>query len=71
MLAAPHVEDNVAAIAIGYALAGDRNKAFEYLEKAYAKGDDELIFAIRFPALDSIRSDPRYADLTRGLGLPE
>jgi hypothetical protein len=33
--------------------------------------DDELIFCIRYPALDSIRSDPRYADLMRRLGLPE
>lgn len=68
---APNPHDNMAAIAVGFALAGDRNKAFESLEKAFADEDDELIFAIRYPALDSIRSDPRYADLTRRLGLPE
>jgi eukaryotic-like serine/threonine-protein kinase len=68
---APNPHDNVAAIAVGFALAGDRNKAFEFLEKAFAEEDDELIFAIRYPAFDSLHSDPRYADLMRRLGLPE
>ena len=70
-LAAPHQEDNVAVIAIGFAVSGDRNKTFEYLAKALSNQDDDLIFSIRYPAFDSIRSDPRYADLMRHLGLPE
>ena len=56
-------------VAAAFALAGDRDKTFEYLEKAYAGKDSDLI--IRFPAFDAIRSDPRYADLMRRLGLPE
>ena len=56
-------------VAAAFALAGDRDKTFEYLEKAYAGKDSDLI--IRFPAFDSIRSDPRYSDLMRRLGLPE
>jgi serine/threonine protein kinase/Flp pilus assembly protein TadD len=70
-IGAPNPHDNIAAIAVGFALAGDRNEAFEFLEKAFAEEDDELIFAIRYPAFDSIRSDPRYAELMRHLGLPE
>jgi predicted deacetylase len=58
-------------VAVAAALAGDRNQAFEYLEKAYADGDSELLFVIRFPALDPLRSDPRFKDLMRRLGLPE
>jgi serine/threonine protein kinase/tetratricopeptide (TPR) repeat protein len=58
-------------LASAYALVGDREKAFERLEKAYAEEDEELINNIRFPAFDSIRSDPRYADLMRRLGIPE
>ena len=58
-------------IAVSYALAGDRNKAFEYLEKAYAEQDSELLACIRFPAFDPLRSDPRFKDLMRRLGLPE
>jgi hypothetical protein len=48
-----------------------RNKTFEYLDKGLSEEDSELILGIRFPALDSIRSDPRYADLMHRLGLPE
>ena len=58
-------------IAVSYALAGDRNKAFEYLEKAFAEQDSELMACIRFPAFDLLHADPRYADLMRRLGLPE
>ena len=63
--------DRSAFVAIASALSGERDQAFEYLEKAYADGDNELLFAIRYPALDPLRSDPRYADLMRRLGLPE
>jgi eukaryotic-like serine/threonine-protein kinase len=62
--------DRSTAAAVAAALAGNRDQAFEYLEKAYAEGDDELLIAIRYPALDSLRSDPRYADLMHRLGLP-
>jgi len=58
-------------IAVTYALAGDRNKAFEYLEKAYSEQDSELGACIRFPAFDVLKSDPRWAAYMRRLGLPE
>jgi len=58
-------------IAVTYALAGDRNKAFEYLEKAYAVQDSEIGACIRFPAFDAVKSDPRWAAYMRRLGLPE
>jgi predicted Zn-dependent protease len=63
--------DRSAAVAVAAALAGNRNQAFEYLEKAYSDGDNELLFVIRFPALDQLRTDPRFKDLMRRLGLPE
>jgi hypothetical protein len=59
-----------AAVAEAYALAGDRNNAFAYLEKAYAEQDAELMACIRFPAFDQLRSDPRWASLMNRLDLP-
>jgi hypothetical protein len=59
------------AMAVAFAISGDHYQAFEYLEKAYSDGDSELLIVIRYPALDPIRSGPRYVDLMRRLGLPE
>jgi len=53
------------------AVTGDREKAFEFLNKARADGEIELVLGIRYPWLDGIRSDPRYSALMRELGLPE
>jgi serine/threonine protein kinase/tetratricopeptide (TPR) repeat protein len=63
--------DRSGAVAVAEALAGDKDKAFENLEKAYTDGDNELLICIRYPALDTLRSDPRYADLMRRFGLPQ
>jgi serine/threonine protein kinase/tetratricopeptide (TPR) repeat protein len=58
-------------LAGAYAVTGNKEKAFENLEKAYAEHNSELILEIRYPIFDSLRSDPRYADLMRRIGLPE
>ena len=56
--------------AVAYSLAGNRDKAFEYLEKAVADRDDEVAAVIRFPAFDRLKSDPRWPALLHKLGLP-
>jgi serine/threonine protein kinase/tetratricopeptide (TPR) repeat protein len=66
-----HGTDVTTAAAVAAALLGDRDQAFQYLEKAYVDGDNELLIGIRYPAIDPLRSDPRYKDLMRGLDLPE
>jgi serine/threonine protein kinase/tetratricopeptide (TPR) repeat protein len=63
--------DRSAAVALAATVAGDRELAFQSLEKAYDDGDNELLISIRYPGLDPLRSDPRYADLMRRLGLPK
>jgi serine/threonine protein kinase/tetratricopeptide (TPR) repeat protein len=70
-LAGPAEHADVAAVAVSFAVVGDRDQLFQYLEKMFSDEDDELIFCIRYPALDGIRSDSRYADLMRQLGLPQ
>jgi eukaryotic-like serine/threonine-protein kinase len=59
------------ALAVSYAILNDRDKTFQYLEKAYEIQDSDLILSLRFPAFDTIRSDARYSDLMRRLGLPQ
>jgi TolB-like protein/Tfp pilus assembly protein PilF len=59
-----------ANVAVAYAVAGDHDKAFEYLDRAYSEDDDEVLAVIRFPCFDSLHSDPRWADLLKKIGLP-
>ncbi|HTR23903.1 MAG TPA: protein kinase [Terriglobales bacterium] len=57
--------------ALAYSIAGDRDRALQLLEKAYADGDNELLIVIRYPGFDPLRNDPRYKDLMKRMGLPE
>jgi len=57
-------------VASDFALLGDNDAAFSALERA-ADAGQQLDFFKLDPALDSIRSDPRYADLLRRIGLPQ
>jgi serine/threonine protein kinase/tetratricopeptide (TPR) repeat protein len=71
MLATQDKGGDPANVALSFAIARDREKTFEWLERAFKDEDVELIPDIRFPPFDFIRSDPRYADLMRKLGLPQ
>lgn len=58
-------------IATVYAGLGDKDKAFKSLEKAYQHHDFHLAFSFNVnPKLDSLRSDPRYADILGRMDLP-
>jgi TolB-like protein/Tfp pilus assembly protein PilF len=48
---------------------GDRDRGFEALEKAAEDGDHWVEFLKVFPALDGVRTDPRYAALIEKLRL--
>lgn len=48
---------------------GEKEQAFEWLEKAYQKHDYELIYLKVAPNLDPLRSDPKFADLLRRVNL--
>jgi Flp pilus assembly protein TadD len=58
-------------IAMVHAGLGDKDQAFEWLEKAYSNRDDRLVFVMTDPLMDSLGSDPRFQDLSRRIGLPE
>lgn len=57
-----------AHFAIIYAGLGEKDRAFEWLEKAYKDRPGPPLLAIDL-MLDSLRSDPRFADLARRKGL--
>ena len=54
--------------AIAYAALGERDQAFEWLEKAYQVRDALLLTMIN-PLLDPLRDDPRFQDLLRRMNL--
>ena len=54
-----------------YARLGEKDQAFEWLEKAYAEHNDGLVRLKEEVGFDNLRSDPRYADLLRRIGLPQ
>jgi tetratricopeptide (TPR) repeat protein len=53
-----------------YAVLDDRDRAFEWLETCYKEHDAELMNLRVDPTWENIRSDPRFTDLVRGVGLP-
>jgi tetratricopeptide (TPR) repeat protein len=59
------------AFADDYAVLGEPDRAFKYLDEAYAEREGNLVFIKSDSDLDGIRSDPRYADLLRRMGLPQ
>jgi TolB-like protein/DNA-binding winged helix-turn-helix (wHTH) protein/Tfp pilus assembly protein PilF len=56
-------------IALIYTGLGDRDSAFQWLEKAYQERAARIT-ELAEPHFDSLRSDPRFADLMRRIGLP-
>ena len=54
-----------------YAGLGQKDQAFEWLEKAYEEHERELVYIKINSAWVSLRSDPRYHDLLRRMNLPE
>lgn len=56
---------NVAKI---HAAGADRDKAFEWLERAYEGGNPDLIELNSEPIFDGLRGEPRFSDLMRRIG---
>ena len=58
-------------IATVYAGLGEKDKAFEYLEKAYQERSSDLPYFLKADLrMDSLRSDPRFQDLMRRMNFP-
>lgn len=57
--------------ALVYTGLNDRERAFDYLNKAYDEHNDYLIYLRVEPLFDSLRADPRFQDLLRRIRFPE
>jgi len=58
-------------VAVVYAALGEKDKAFAQLEKAYKAHDWFMERVKTDPFLDSLRDDPRLADLIKRVGLAD
>ena len=58
------------AMAAVYVGLDDRDKAFEWLEKAYEERSGWLVYLGIEPAFDPLRTDSRFQDLVRRIHLP-
>ena len=59
-------------LAADYAMAGQTDKAFEYLEKSYEEREGQDLTLLKFdPSYKNLRSDPRFSAMLRKIGLPE
>ena len=59
---------NAAEIAVIYASLGDADQAMTWLEKGYEQRFNPSV--LLRPGFDPLRSDPRFKDLVRRIGLP-
>jgi tetratricopeptide (TPR) repeat protein len=61
---------NPQAMAAAYVTLGDKERGIEWLTKAFDQRSGYVSFANVLPALDPIRSDPRFKALVARLKLP-
>ncbi len=57
-------------VAIACAGLGEKDRALEWLEKAYEERSESLIYLNVERGLDNLRSDPRFRELVCRVGLP-
>ena len=56
-------------VAHSYVKLGDKDRAFEYLEKGKRERADCMVWLLTEPWMDPLRSDPRYQKLIEYIGL--
>jgi serine/threonine-protein kinase len=70
-LVAKYGDNSAFQIAQAYAWRGDRDRAFEWLERGYREHDGGVGYLKVDPLLRKIRDDPRYTALLRKMKLPQ
>ena len=69
----PEAEDSGADVCYNKALVytglGDRDRAFEWLDQSAVRREASVVFAGVDPFFEDLRGDPRFAALSKSLGL--
>jgi eukaryotic-like serine/threonine-protein kinase len=68
---AEHRQVNTFWLAMTHMALGERDQTFQLLDRCYEERSPWLAWLKVDPALDPLRSDPRFADLLRRMGLPQ
>lgn len=58
-------------VAVYFAAVGQKDQAFDYLEKAYKEHNANLIQLQSLVFFEPLRSDPHYKDLKKRMGFPD
>jgi hypothetical protein len=53
-----------------HAQLNEKDEAFRWLEKAFQERSTQIVFLKVVKDWDNLRSDPRFADLVKRIGLP-
>ena len=67
----PDGAQNWQFIAGVYARLGEKDRAFQWLDQGYQNRDFFMTFVKTDPAMDPLRSDPRFAALVKKIGFPQ
>ena len=63
-------KNSAGSIAGNYALLGEYEEALKWLERSYENREDTMAWLKVSTAFNPMRSDPRFQDLVRRVGLP-
>jgi len=58
-------------LASAYARVGDKEKALEWLQKAYEERDGNITVVKSYPEFKGLRGEPRFSALLKRIGLPD
>ena len=70
-LEAEHANDNAMGVAESYAYLGQKDKAFQWLNRAYVQRDPDMSLLKGAPLLASLAADSRMKALLRKMNLPD
>jgi hypothetical protein len=66
----PEKSPPLLAIAYLYLRNDDLDRTFEYLERSFEQREPDIL-RLNDPEFDGIRTDPRFQDIVRRIGLPQ